>query len=200
MKLYIAKTSPYARKVLALVQEKQAATLVEVVIIDPWSDPAELQAAVPSGKVPALVTDEGWCLGESWAIADYLDTVLPGRRLMPAAGPERWRSLRLSALAQGLLDAAFSAVVEGRRPAGERSPGWVTRQKAAIARTLPTLEAAAADLVAEDFGLGGLSVACALDYLDFRHGDLDWRAGHPGLAQWFAGVIGRPSLRATDPR
>lgn len=200
MKLYIAKTSPYARKVLVLLQEKQARDAVAVVTIDPWSDPADLQAAVPSGKVPALVTDEGWCLGESWAIADYLDMVLPGRRLLPPKGPDRWRSLRLSALAQGLLDAAFSAVVEGRRPAGERSPGWVARQKAAISRTLPALESAVADLVAEDFGLGGLSVACALDYLDFRHADLDWRAGHPDLAAWFAGVIHRPSLRATDPR
>lgn len=200
MKLYIARTSPYARKVLALVHEKQATERVQVVAIDPWSDPADLLTAVPSGKVPALVTDEGWCLGESWAIVDYLDAVLPGRRLLPPAGPDRWRSLRLSALAQGLLDAAFSAVIEGRRPPGERSPGWVVRQKSAIARTLPALEAAVADLVADDVGLGGLSVACALDYLDFRHDDLDWRAGHPGLAAWFAGVIDRPSFRATNPR
>jgi glutathione S-transferase len=198
MKLYIAKTSPYARKVLALIHEKGAS--VDVVTLDPWIDPADLQSAVPSGKVPALVTDDGWCLGESWAIADYLDATLPGRRLLPADGPARWRGLRLSALAQGLLDAAFSAVIEGRRPAGERSPAWVTRQKAAIARTLPALEAAVDDLTAEGFGLGGLSVACALDYLDFRHGDQNWRAGCPALARWFAGVIDRPSLRATDPR
>lgn len=198
MKLYVAKTSPYARKVLALVHEKGAA--VDVVTVDPWSDPAALQTAVPSGKVPALVTDEGWTLGESWAIADHLDETLPGRRLLAPAGTGRWRSLRLSALAQGLLDAAFSAVIEGRRPAGERSLGWVARQKAAIARTLPALEASVAELEAEGFGMGGLSVACALDYLDFRHGDLDWRSGQPALAGWFAGVIGRPSLRATDPR
>lgn len=198
MKLYIAKTSPYARKVLALIHEKGAS--VDVVTLDPWIDPADLQSAVPSGKVPALVTDEGWSLGESWAVADYLDATLPGRRLLPADGPARWRGLRLSALAQGLLDAAFSAVIEGRRPVGERSPAWVARQKAAIARTVPVLDAAVDDLTAEGFGLGGLSVACALDYLDFRHGDLDWRAGCPALAGWFATVIDRPCLRATDPR
>ncbi|MFV3128276.1 glutathione S-transferase family protein [Niveispirillum sp. KHB5.9] len=198
MKLYIAKTSPYARKVLALAHEKGAA--LDVVTLDPWIDPADLQAAVPSGKVPALVTDEGWSLGESWAIADYLDATLPGRRLLPDGGPDRWRSLRLSALAQGLLDAAFSAVIEGRRPAGEQSPGWVTRQKAAVARTLPALEASVKELEAEGFGLGSLSVACALDYLDFRHPGIAWRDGHPALASWFASVIDRPSLRATDPR
>lgn len=198
MKLYIAKTSPYARKVLALVHEKGAA--LDVMVLDPWGDPADLHKAVPSGKVPALVTDEGWCLGESWAIADYLDEVLPGPRLLPADGPGRWRALRLSALAQGLLDAAFSAVIEGRRPAGEQSPGWVARQKAAIVRTLPALEASVKELEAEGFGLGGLSAACALDYLDFRHAGLAWRDGCPALATWFASVIDRPSLRATDPR
>lgn len=200
MKLFVAKTSPYARKVLALLREKGAGDRVQVVTLDPWADPAELHAAVPSGKVPALITEEGWTLGESWAIAEYLDAVLPGRRLLPADGAGRWRSLRLSALAQGVLDAAFSAVVEGRRPAGERSPGWVARQRAAIVRTLPVLEAAVDDLRDDGFGLGGLSVACALDYLDFRHGDLDWRQDQPGLAAWFALVIDRPSFRATDPR
>ncbi|OYQ32375.1 hypothetical protein CHU95_16360 [Niveispirillum lacus] len=200
MKLYVAKTSPYARKVLALAMEKQALDRLQVVTIDPWSDPADLLSAIPSGKVPALVTDEGWCLGESWAIADYLDNILPGRRLLPDAGPDRWRSLRLSALAQGLLDAAFSAVVERRRPLGEQSPGWVDRQIAAIARSLPAMETAVPDLYADNAGLGALSVACALDYLDLRHGDLDWRTDHPDLANWLAGIIDRPSLRATDPR
>jgi len=136
MTLFVARTSPYARKILVLVAEKGAEDRVRVVTVDPWSDPADLQAAAPSGKVPALVTDDGWTLGESWAIADYLDTVLPGRRLLAADGAGRWRGMRLAALAQGLMDAAFSAVIEGRRPVGERSPGWVARQKAAIARAV----------------------------------------------------------------
>ncbi|MQP65779.1 glutathione S-transferase [Niveispirillum sp. SYP-B3756] len=197
MKLYAAQTSPYARKVRVLIAEKRAGARVELVLIDPWSDPAALHQAVPSGKVPALVTDEGWALGESWAIADYLDSVLPGPRLLAPDGPERWQALRRSALAQGLMDAVFAAVIEGRRPAGERSPGWVERQKAAIGRSLPVLEAMEPPAL---FDLGAISLACALDYLDFRHADLDWRAGCPVLATWFAAVDQRPSMRITDPR
>ncbi|MFV3074118.1 glutathione S-transferase N-terminal domain-containing protein [Niveispirillum fermenti] len=200
MKLYVARTSPYARKIQVLIHEKDAAGLVQVLPVDPWTDPAALHAAVPAGKVPALVTGDGWSLGESWAIADYLDAVLPGRRLLPAEGAGRWRGLRLSALAQGMTDAAFAAVIEGRRPEGERSPGWVARQMAAITRSLPALEAAVPDLRADGFGLGGLSVAVALDYLDFRHAGLDWRGDCPALAVWFAQNIGRSSLCATDPR
>lgn len=200
MKLYIAKTSPYARKVLVLIHEKGALDRVQVVTLDPWADPAALHAATPVGKVPALVTDEGWCLTESWAIADYLDQVLPGPRLLPADGPDRWRVLRQTALAQGLMDAAFSAVIEGRRPAHERSPGWVVRQRAAITRALPILNADAAGLSTGPVDLAGISIACALDYLDFRHGDLDWRALAPELVGWYADFVNRASLRATDPR
>jgi glutathione S-transferase len=197
MKLYAAQTSPYARKVRVLIAEKQAGGLVELVLIDPWTDPTALHEAVPSGKVPALVTDEGWALGESWAIADYLDAVLPGPRLLAPDGPERWQALQRSALAQGLMDAAFAAVIEGRRPVDERSPGWVARQKAAIRRSLPVVEAMGPPAL---FDLGAISLACALDYLDFRHADLDWRAGCPMLATWFAAVDQRPSMRITDPR
>lgn len=197
MKLFAANTSPYARKVRVLIAEKRAGARVELILIDPWSDPAALHEAVPSGKVPALVTDEGWALGESWAIADYLDAVLPGPRLLVPDGPERWQALRRSALAHGLMDAAFAAVIEGRRPVDERSPAWVERQKAAIRRSLPVLEAMGPPAL---FDLGAISLACALDYLDFRHGDLDWRVLCPTLATWFAAVDQRPSMRITDPR
>lgn len=199
MRLYVNKPSPYARKVLALLHEKGALDRVEVVNADPWANPADLLAATPLAKVPALVTDGGWVLPESWAIADYLDTVLPGPRLLPDEPEARGRELRLAALGQGVTDAAFSAVIEGRRPEGERSPGWVERQKAAILRALPVLEGEVPALSAR-FGLGALTVAVALDYLDFRHAALAWGERAPALREWFDGVRQRPSMRATDPR
>ena len=197
MKLYFSKASPYARKIRVLLQEKQAGDRVIVEMIDPWTDPAALHQAIPSGKVPALVTDEGWSLGESWAIADYLDEVLPGPRLLPLAGPERWQALRLAAIAQGMLDAAFTKVMEGRRPEGERSPGWIARQQAALDRSLALL---ATEPVPARFDMGALSLACALDYLLFRLPDLAWKERVPAWADWFAGVDQRSSMRTTDPR
>ncbi|WP_029014156.1 glutathione S-transferase family protein [Niveispirillum irakense] len=197
MKLYFSKASPYARKIRVLLQEKQAGDRVAVEMIDPWTDPAALHQAVPSGKVPALVTDEGWSLGESWAIADYLDEVLPGPRLLPPAGPERWQALRLAAIAQGMLDAAFTKVMEGRRAEGERCPGWIARQQAALDRSLALL---VTEPMPARFDMGALSLACALDYLLFRLPDLAWKDRVPAWADWFAGVDQRPSMRITDPR
>lgn len=197
MKLYFTNASPYARKIRVLLLEKQAGDRVIVEAIDPWSDPAVLQQAVPSGKVPALINDEGWGIGESWAIADYLDEVLPGPRLLPEKGPERWQALRRAAIAQGILDAAFTKVVEGRRPDGERSPSWLARQQAALDRAIAHL---ATEPVPAQFDMGALSLACALDYLHFRLPELAWAERAPAWGAWFDGVNQRPSMRATDPR
>lgn len=200
MKLFVNKTSPYARKVLVLLQEKgEAGARVTVVQTDPWACPADLLASNPASKVPALETDEGWSMGESWAIAEYLDAALPGPRLLPGEGPARWRELRLATLAQAMTDAAFGAAIEGRRPKGERSPGWVARQMAAVERTAAVLEAET-EALAGGFGLGALSVGVALDYVAFRHPSARWRDAAPRLAAWHAGVVRRPSFRATDPR
>jgi glutathione S-transferase len=46
---------------------------------------------------------------------------------------------------------------------------------------------------------GQISVACALGYLDFRHGDRDWRKSHPALAAWYQTFAARPSMEATVP-
>jgi glutathione S-transferase len=42
-------------------------------------------------------------------------------------------------------------------------------------------------------------MACALGYLDFRHGARDWRQGRPALTAWYAGFAARPSMLETVP-
>ena len=195
MKLFVAPTSPYARKTLVFVHEKGAADRVEVMRVDPWSDPPELHGVAPAGKVPALVTGDG-ALCESWAICAYLDSALPGPALVPDDPAGRFACWHLAGFAQGLMDAAFSAVMETRRPANEQSPGWIARQIAALHRLVAALEADAATLD-RPFDLGALSLATALAYLDFRHGDLGWRQVAPELARWQDVAAARPSLRAT---
>jgi glutathione S-transferase len=44
-----------------------------------------------------------------------------------------------------------------------------------------------------------ISVACALSYLDFRHGARNWRDGRGALAEWHASFESRPSMQATRP-
>ncbi len=198
MRLYYAGASPYARKVRVVIAEKGLDHRVEAVRCNPFDDPAELKAANPLIKVPSLVIDDGAVLYDSPVIAEYLDALGPDNRLIPDAGPARWEALRRQALGDGLLDAAFSIVMERRRPETERSESWLARWCAAIERSLDAIEAETGRLP-DALGIGQIAFGAALGYLDFRLPDLDWRAGRPRAAAWFAAFSERPSMIATRP-
>jgi hypothetical protein len=48
MKLFYNPTSPYARKVIVVILEKNLLACVELCALDPWTAPAELHAANPN--------------------------------------------------------------------------------------------------------------------------------------------------------
>src|SRR5215472_4738324 len=65
-----------------------------------FSDFDAMRRINPLGRIPSLVLDGGEVLIDSAAILDWLDeTAGPARALLPRAGPERRRALRLIALA-----------------------------------------------------------------------------------------------------
>ena len=47
--------------------------------------------------------------------------------------------------------------------------------------------------------MGQIAVACALGYVDFRHGARGWRQGRDALAGWCASFESRPGMVATRP-
>jgi len=78
-----------------------------------WSQLESVRAVNPVGRVPALVLDSGEALFDSTAILDYIDQLVgPGRALVPAAGPERRRVLRVTACALGALEKVVAALYE----------------------------------------------------------------------------------------
>lgn len=198
MKLYSSPTSPFVRKVRIVIQEKGAAHLVNEEVVSALADPAELHAANPLGKVPALALDDGRTLFDSPLICEYLDAVLDGPTLMPASGEARWQVMRLHALGDGIADAAVSLTFEKNRPEAERSANWMGRWRRAIIRSLDLLERESASLQGPAT-LGTIAVESALGYLDFRHGDLGWRDGRPALAAFFENASGRAAFKETAP-
>jgi glutathione S-transferase len=194
MKLFTSDTSPYGRKVRILLAEKAMTGDVQVIDTSPLGgDTAALRAANPLSKIPALVRDDGEALFDSRVICEFLDTLGPGPRLLPA-GAERFAVLRRQALADGVMDAAFNLVMEKRRPEGERSAEWMTRWRENILRATAAMEAPAA------FDLGAIATAAALGYLEFRLPDIAWRAGAPEIAAWWDEARMRESVKATAPK
>jgi glutathione S-transferase len=197
MQLIYSPTSPYARKVRMLVIEKGLGDRVEILTANPLQDPPELLAANPLAKVPALIVGPDFTLFDSPLLCAYLDS-LAEPRLIPERDDARWQVLRREALADGILDAAVSSVMEGRRIESQRSPDWLARWSNAILRTLAELEKEA-PILKQRFDLGAIAAAAALAYLDFRLPHIVWRAQAPQLDAWLESVRGRESFAATVP-
>lgn len=201
MKLYYSPTSPYVRKVTVLALETGLDTKIERIVASttPVDQNPEVAKANPLAKVPALVIDSGEILFDSRVICEYLDTQHQGVRFFPASGPARWTVLRQQALGDGLLDAALLVRYEGfLRPEDSRWPAWSDGQMKKVKGALAEIEKLAPSF-GERVDIGTVSIACALGYLDFRFGDMNWRGSYPNAAAWAARFFERPSLKATVP-
>lgn len=201
MRLFHSPTTPFGRKVMVMLIETGQTADLEVVSasgtpVDPGSMPL---ATNPLGKIPVLELDDGTAIYDSRVICRFLDD-RAGGRLYPAK-PRLWRTLTLEATADGMLDAAILMLYETRvRPEDKRFDAWVEGQWAKIARTLDALEGRWMEHLDGPLDMGQVGVACALSYLDFRHGARNWSDGHPRLAAWHEGFAARDSMMATEPQ
>ena len=199
MKLVASLTSPYARKIRVALAEKSLPFELEVDI--PWLADTRVPSYNPLGKVPALVADDGELWFDSPVIAEYLDT-LAGPLLLPADRAAALPVRQAEALADGITDAAVAAFLEGMRPAERQDPAAIERQLGKISRGLAALEARVAQrkgCAGEALSIADIAIGCTLGYLDFRFAHLGWRAAHPQLAAWAAGLMARPSFTTAAP-
>ncbi|MDH5187466.1 MAG: glutathione S-transferase N-terminal domain-containing protein [Rhodospirillaceae bacterium] len=199
MKLHYSPTSPYVRKVLVSAIELGISASIELLPTNVWDPSTDIANYNPLGKVPALLTEGSEILYDSPVIVDYLNSLNPNIELVPPSGRTRWNALRRQALGDGILDAAILRLLEEKRPDGERSNGWIARQKATVNRALDQFETEA-DGFGFDINIGTITTGVALGYLDFRFAGDNWRAEHPALADWFDIFCERPSMVETIPK
>lgn len=198
MKLHCTITSPYVRKVWAVAHEAGLAGRIERLPTNPHRD-EYLRADNPLCRVPTLLLDDGEVLFDSPVICEYLDSLHEGHKLFPANGTQRWRALRLQALADGMLDAYLSRRNETLRPAAYQYGPWIDRQRLAVEAGHAWLESRMEQLEDADRALtiGHIAIACALGYPDVRFPGDDWKQRHPRLAAWHARMEQRDSMVAT---
>lgn len=200
MKLIGSYTSPFVRKVRIVLAEKKMECEFE--IDSPWTADSAVPNHNPLGKIPVLLLDDGTPLFDSRVIVEYIDNVTPNNKLFPAPNRERIEVKRWEALADGLLDAAVAALLEGKRPDGEKSAGWIERQLGKVDRSLAFM----ADELGEKnfcmgthFSMADIAVGTALGYLSFRFPAIDWQERHANLAKLYDKLMQRPSFAETVP-
>ncbi|HVZ47081.1 MAG TPA: glutathione S-transferase N-terminal domain-containing protein [Ramlibacter sp.] len=203
MKLIGSTTSPYVRKVRVVMAEKKLD--YQFVEDDVWSADSSIMQSNPLGKVPCLVMEGGEALFDSRVIVEYLDTLSPVGKLIPAVGRERAEVKTWEALADGVLDALILARLENTwsgRPKAQRSQAWIDRQ---MGKAHASLKAMSQGLGDKPFcagiylSLADIAVGCALGYLDFRFPEIDWRAPYPNLAKLHEKLAQRPSFADSRP-
>ena len=199
MQLFSSPASPFARKCrVVLLETKQDDVEIVDVTASPLGGEAALNAANPSGKIPALLRDDAPVLYDSRVITRFLDD-RAGANLYPAG--RIWDVLALEANADAIMEAALAITYEKRlRPEALWWPEWFEAQWTKIARSLDALESRSMPLLQGPLNIGQIGVGCALGYLDLRHGDRDWRAGRDGLAAWERGFAARAAMAATAPK
>ena len=198
MRLFCSLSSPYSRKVRVVAEELGLSDLIEEVITDPYAPPPELLAANPLSKIPTLITDKGEALPDSDLIIEYLNTRGRGLASLPR-GSKRWSALRRLHVANGIIDAAVSTVMERRKPESIIYTVFLDRQAEAIKRGVELLALEAQALSLEAPTVVELVAAVALGYLDLRMGYLHWRDSHEALATWHNSMAQRPSMLKTQP-
>ena len=199
MKLLKAGPSPFVRTVLVLLHETGQIDDVETidVIAAPGGTAAELAAANPLGKIPALIRDDGPTLYDSRVISRFFDD-RAGAGLYPSSDP--WTTLTLEATGQGMMEAAVSIIYERRfRPEEIVSEDWIAGQWEKVDRALTAVESRWMGHLSGHLDVAHVAISCALGYLDFRHPDRDWRRGRDSLAKWYDAFSARPSMQATAP-
>jgi glutathione S-transferase len=203
MKLIGSPTSPYVRKVRVVLAEKKLDYRFQTE--DVWSEETAINASNPLGKVPCLVMEGGEAVFDSRVIVEYLDTLSPVGRLIPAQGRERAEVKTWEALADGVLDAAILARLEAtwpHRQDGERSQAWIDRQMGKVRAGLQAMAQGLGDkpyCSGVHLSLSDIAVGCTLAWLEFRFPQLAKKARlPPGKARFFCAykkVAKRPETK-----
>jgi glutathione S-transferase len=201
MKLTYSPASPFARKVRIAAIELGLIDQIEFVPTTavPGQPNDDYTRITPLKKLPVLILDNGEIILDSYVIAEYLDELAGGNRLIPAAGPTRWKVKSEHSMLQGMLDSMLLCRYEAMvRPEALRWKAWSDdhwhRAWMGMARF-----AQQPDLLSRRFDIVSIGLVCVLGYADFRFPDCGWRAAYPALDAFHQKMLERDSVKVSVP-
>jgi glutathione S-transferase len=202
MKLIGSLSSPYVRKVRVVMAEKKLE--YALILENVWAPDSTIQLSNPLGKVPCLLMEDGGAMFDSRVIVEYLDTLTPVGKLIPANGRERAGVKSWEALSDGVLDAAVLIRLEKtQRPEHLQSDAWIARQMDKVNAGLKTMSTGLGETPfcsGSQITLADVSVGCTLGWLAFRFPEINWREEYPNLAKLFDKLSERPSFKESLPQ
>ncbi|KQP60508.1 glutathione S-transferase family protein [Methylobacterium sp. Leaf112] len=198
MKLYGTGYSPYVRKVLvALAEKEQSAEHIPLFFHDP---DAAFQSASPLGKIPAM-DDDGFLLADSSAILFYIEAKHPTPPLLPTEAKARGRAIWFDKFGDTEMFPVIIAPFANRvvKPKLLGQPGDEAAVTKALNEDLPKiydyLEAQIDGpyLVGDAFSIADISVVTGFHNLHLADEKVD-AARWPKLARYVATTLERPSF------
>jgi glutathione S-transferase len=201
MKLIGYYESPYARRVGITL--KLYGMAFEHLPLGTVADGAAIRAYNPTGRIPALVLEDGEVLIDSSVIIDHLDAVAgPARALTPPAGPQRRRVLALVALALAAADKYVAAYYEvAKRPASHLWAPWRDHLEGQVAAALAALDGAVAGprFFGEAITQAEVTTVAAVEAMRFDMAHLAPPGRYKRLDALIASLAGLEAFAATRP-
>ncbi|BCL34229.1 glutathione S-transferase family protein [Nostoc sp. MS1] len=196
MKLLYTEKSQYARIVRVAIIELNLADRIELQKVTVRDPKSEILNYNPAGKVPTLVTDDGFILSETRIIVNYLNQLNPEIRIVSDYSDGFYQ--QLEGFTTAFID-GISIWTRERlfRAENEQSPNVIELERSRALKILDYFEKIA-DKLDQTPKLAHITLASALG-LEIRLPELQWRTNYPKVAQWYDEFSQRPSLQATKP-
>ena len=201
MKLAFTPASPFARKVRIAAIELGLIDKIEFfpASVVPGIPNDEYAKINPQKKLPALITDDGDIIIDSYVIVEYLDELAGGGKLIPASGRARWQVKSDHSLLQATLDSMLLCRYERMvRPQGLQWQAWSDDHWNRAWSTMALFENRP-DVLSRPLDIVQIALACVLGYADFRFTDCGWRKAYPNLDAFNARMLERPSIKISVP-
>ena len=204
MKLYYTPIRGYVHTVESVINYAELREQIEPIATKPFDADTALGEINPLGKVPTLVLESGQYIAGGPVIYEYLDSLHRRRKLFPARGEPRFKTLTQAWMADGLFDTFVLLVIESWLPRDQQRPEYVRRCFGKVVAMLDRLERDVPGY--ERLDIAQFRAVGAVQFLRLKSptvfpalsgvdAGFDPLAGRPALSAWIKSMARRKIFR-----